>query len=169
MKSHQAQAHRRIRRLLCGSGGNAPVGGDGHLVGRIGHLQVFRSQVRRGVHGPAVQGRGASRYPGGRRRSCRRRTTRASPRCFRTARVGAHPGHADDRRATQFQCAILLRPRSGGLCDELPNDYDYGGIWGLAGFGVPVFANNRFPHGRPKAGFHAKFVARSSSGMGGRR
>ena len=49
------------------------------------------------------------------------------------------------------------------------SSYDYGGIWGLAGFGVPVFANNRFPHGRPKAAFHAKSSGHGSSGMGGRR
>ena len=60
-------------------------------------------------------------------------------------------------------------PGPAGYAMNSPSDYDYGGIWGLAGFGVPVFAHNRFPHGRPKAGFHAKFVAHSSSGMGGRR
>jgi hypothetical protein len=47
--------------------------------------------------------------------------------------------------------------------------YDDGGMWGLAGFGFPVFAHNRFPHGRPKAGVHAKIVAHSSASMGGRR
>ena len=58
-----------------------------------------------------------------------------------------------------------------GQADYAMNSpYDYGGIWGLPGFGVPFFAHNRFPHGRPKAGFHAKFIAHSSSpGMGGRR
>ncbi len=112
------EARCRIRRLLCGSGGSVLVGDDRRLVGCDGHLQMFRSQVRRGVHRPAVQGRCAYRYPSRRLRPGRGRTTRTGPRCFRAECIGAHPGYADDRRATQFQCALVLRARSGGLCDE---------------------------------------------------
>ena len=68
-----------------------------------------------------------------------------------------------------FNAPSYSGPGPAAYAMNSPDDYDYGGIWGLAGFGVPVFANNRFPHGRPKAGFHAKFVVRSSTGMGGRR
>ena len=49
------------------------------------------------------------------------------------------------------------------------SSYDYGGIWGLAGFGVPVFANNRFPHGRPHGASNSKGFGHSPGMRADRR
>ncbi len=57
-----------------------------------------------------------------------------------------------------------------GVADYPMNvPYDTGAIWGLTGFGVPVFASGRTPHARPRGAFNSKGFGHSPPGMGGRR